>query len=1262
MLVGRMDEIYPPGPANVPPALTQPTTAYKRHAYLAVAGVLLFLAAYAALTGWFAWTSYRLLTSISRAPDKWLPLGVGGVAAGFLAILMIKAVIFIRRGQHEGEIEVTQASHPRLFAFLHRLADEARAPRPHRVFLSPRVNAGVYYDLSIANLILPSRKNLEIGLGLINVLTLAEVKAVLAHEFGHFAQRTMAVGRWVYIAQQIAAHVVAKRDALDRMLHWISSIDLRVAWIGWILRLIVWSIRSLIETVFGWVILAQRALSREMELQADLVAVSLTGSDALIHALHRLDAADDAMERAMSFADSQRHAGKAVADLFTIQSEMLVRTRTILDDPRYGQVPALPPAPQAHRLFKAQLAQPPRMWSTHPANDVREDNAKRDYIAAPLDDRSAWVLFEDPEQTRKDITAALYVLLAKDDESGEKPQLETPTKEETLDSLAKSFDRRFFDSAYRGVYLGRSVVRAADTVAGLYGPVPADVTAELATLYPATLSAELEKMRELTHEKAMLGAVERGILQAPGGIVRYRGQDHHRRDLPALVAQVESELTTTRGAITEHDKRVRATHLAAARQLSPAWEAYLRGLAAILHYADHREADLEDAMGALENVVAIVLADRKVTSGELERLVFEARDIYNTLEDVHREAPEVELGALTGKLEVASWREMLGETFALPPPQAEIMGDWLGAVHSWVGAACGALSRLSSIALDELLRAEHEVAQYVTLGTPAPEAPAPPRVPTRYATLVTGKERPRQLQLGWWDRFQVADGFAPGAARFLCAGAIVAGVVLAGRTVGHATVHVVNGLNRGVIVEIGDHEVNVPPRGHAAVEVDSGEDYAIRTRTTEGKLIESFEAGVDDAFGHYVYDVARATPLLEFDPETNSDRSLGAPRWISTRATRVYDDPASVYVRSTDPPVIASIARMPPVAILANAGTDADAIAAAHVRWDPPGTPNLEAWYQAAGERPGLAALLDEKIAAEPDEVLPRRLEQERGPRAEVCTRHRKRAAEQPQSPAWQYLAMRCIDGEAARNEAVVALAAKWPDDPWILYAHAGALADRGDLDAAERMFERASQRLPDVRQSIAVMRVRVGLLNGSAIPDDVVEQEPALAVARDIERGTEDLRPELATYRHLFRGELAAAAAKAQGTDAEPTIAVLVACSAGATPEQIERGALAADKLSAGIAVYAYALALKTGRDPSPYRNLVTDADRDLHESFAFVDAVAAAKPATDLGTLQPPVDFTTRARAYAAASVLLGDKLPEEWRTFARRALFVFERPYLR
>jgi hypothetical protein len=84
------------------------------------------------------------------------------------------------KGKYTGVIELERPDQPGLFAFLDRVADEAGAPRLHKVFLSNRVNAAVFYDLSLVNLVFPSRKNLETGLGLVNMLNLGEFKAVCA--------------------------------------------------------------------------------------------------------------------------------------------------------------------------------------------------------------------------------------------------------------------------------------------------------------------------------------------------------------------------------------------------------------------------------------------------------------------------------------------------------------------------------------------------------------------------------------------------------------------------------------------------------------------------------------------------------------------------------------------------------------------------------------------------------------------------------------------------------------------------------------------------------------------------------------------------------------------------------------------------------------------------------------------------------------------------------------------------------------------------
>ena len=157
------EQVYQAGPGSVPADLTRPTRAYRTHAWLAMAGLTLFVLLYLALAAWFTWTAYRLFASLAHGGDP-LWTFIAGTCSAFLAVFMWKALVFIKHRYAIDDIEVTAAEQPRLFEFINRLADEAGAPRAHRVFLSPRVNAAVFYDLSVLNLLFPSRKNLEIGL------------------------------------------------------------------------------------------------------------------------------------------------------------------------------------------------------------------------------------------------------------------------------------------------------------------------------------------------------------------------------------------------------------------------------------------------------------------------------------------------------------------------------------------------------------------------------------------------------------------------------------------------------------------------------------------------------------------------------------------------------------------------------------------------------------------------------------------------------------------------------------------------------------------------------------------------------------------------------------------------------------------------------------------------------------------------------------------------------------------------------------------
>lgn len=941
-----MDDLYPAGPTAVPKDLTTPSPAYRRQAWLATVSLVVFVLVYFALSAWFVYTAWRTLAELGSSSEGSFMNLLVGCSSAFLALFMLKALFFVKRGGAQDAVEITDAEQPRLIAFLHRLADEAGAPRPRKVFVSARVNAAVFYDLSILNLLFPSKKNLEIGLALVNVLSLSEMKAVLAHEFGHFAQRSMAIGSWVYIAQQVASHVIAKRDALDKLLQFIASIDLRVAWVGWLLQLIVWSIRSLMDTLLRVVVLAQRALSRQMEFQADLVAVSLTGSDELVHALHKLQAADEAWNRTLGFANAQIGQGRIPHDLFEVQTLVIEKMARIFNDEHYGQVPPAGPRPEAHRVFANGFARPPQMWSTHPANADREENAKRHYLQASNDPRSAWLLFDDAEALKARVVALMT----------SKVEAEQATRETTLAALDERYGLLQYEPRYRGAYLGRSLTRYVKDPSELYADAvrPGQVPQRLDTLYSPELADDLTHLRELLEERAMLRAVHEKVFQAGGRIV-FRGREIARKRLPDAIKTVEAEADAVRGRVLAHDRAVRATHLVAAELVGNGWRDYLIGLIRVLHYAEHTLADLQDAHGLLGNVVAVVTARGKVNSSGLTRLLTTANVLFAVLAEVHSRKTDLRLDAtLCKRLEINAWSEAL-EEFKLVPASKENINNWMQAIDGWVSAAVGLLSALETQALEALLSAEEALASHIRRGTSPDPAPEPSRTPEYYERLIPGAERPRQTKLDLWSRFQTADGLPAAIGRVAVAGGIVASVLGAGMlTASNSTLSIYNGLGRPVSVKVGAQSVTVGAFSATELSIPISGPLPIEARSGDGSLIDSYQPDLSGHGAHYVYNVAAASPLVEWtasygDAAKVPPHMLGAPRWLSTHVNIYFSDaPHSVSTKGKGDTrtVLTGVGEREPREQLGLVDHDDERIRIVrlHAQWDEAHQPNTEQW------------------------------------------------------------------------------------------------------------------------------------------------------------------------------------------------------------------------------------------------------------------------------------------------------------------------------
>ena len=1267
---------------------------YRRQAWLAVAALLVFMGLYVGLAGWFVRTAWRLSFGGSGDSGGRIFGYLVALCAAFIAAFMIKGVFFIRRGKPEGLTELREKDQPRLFKFLHKLADEAGAPRPHKVYVSARVNAAVFYDLSLLNLLVPSRKNLEIGLSLVNSLTLGEVRAVLAHEFGHFAQRSMAVGRWVYVAHQITAQLVARRDKLDGFVDSLSRSDFRIAWIGWVLQTIVWAIRSLIDLAFRGVLLMERALSREMELQADLVAVNLTGSDALVHALSKLRAADDSFDRAVGFAQGEQSRGTPVADLFEVQGHLMKRMAAILDDPLYGRVPLVPLAdPARHRVFKAELTQPPRMWQSHPLNHEREANAKKVYVAAPLDERSAWVLFDDAAMLRQRVTRELLV----PGDAAAAPLTES------LARLDARFDRASLHRRYHGVYFGRSVTRASEDVEEMTG-TGAGSTADLAALYPKSLAATVEQMRRSERELDQLRALEAGVVEASGGAIRYRGQDVPRRELPQLVARVRDERDEARAGLDTHERLVRRTHLAAARAADAAargtgtapaasHEASLCGLLAAVHYAEHGEAVARDQQAAVGVCYRMLTAGGKITHEKLVPLITECNRLHETLTRLHHERSLVSLApAVLARLEAGSWSEALG-AFELPLADTQNIQSWLRVIDGWVDKTANGLSTLRNAALDELLLAEQALAAHVREGTPLPPASPACVLPSNYRRLLLKHEQPRKVTLTLWQRFLRASGRGPAFVRLVVAGGIVGTVLTVGANIGSADLVIYDALAIPVKVQVGDQHFDVAPGAPVRVTVEPESTLPIVTTTRDGRVVERFDAKVEGAFGTQVYNVAGASPLVRWtatygpaSPE--APRTLGAPRLIAVSVDHVFEEPPhSVETKHNEGAVrhvLQGFAGRPAeelLGVLRDDPKELRRVALVHARWDPDTGGNIENWFAPALNDPGASVVVAGRLLQSPDSVALRRVEQyaaSAGPAHDaVCAIDRARAQERPEDGDRAYIALRCDADGDARDAAFVAAHARWPGNAWLAYAAGWADADDDRWNDALAAFDQARKGLPHVAEQTATMEARI--LRYVDVPDDrmqtLARDSELLAKWLDVERpdfraGADD-GPAIAAYAALARGTLPApttAGGMSRGDAARLTR--LAAASDGAPPALVQRALALSlkDGLDSDTLWAAAGLALASHQDLAGLREALDDPNRIRSPSSAehlhrmWTQVLAGAQPGAralapaDLRGLDPE----ERGHVYAALAVALGVKAPPAYRLAANRLLFVVERPY--
>jgi len=289
----------------------QVSASFKKHARKTISSIFVFAFTYIFLLLFaigitIGFTMLGILIFTSKPMFLTAVACIGLFASGLTVLFFLVKFIFASTKVDTSHLtQITAQDEPELFSLIHQIVNEVDTSFPKKVFLSHDVNASVFYDSSFWSMFLPIRKNLQIGVGLINAVTQQELKAILAHEFGHFSQKSMKVGSYVYHVNQIIYNMLYKNESLDNTFEkWGNVSGYSAIFIG-ISVFIIQQIQNILKYLYKYVNLNYLALSREMEFHADEIAAHVAGSKALADSLLRLGFANHALNYVFNYYEGK---------------------------------------------------------------------------------------------------------------------------------------------------------------------------------------------------------------------------------------------------------------------------------------------------------------------------------------------------------------------------------------------------------------------------------------------------------------------------------------------------------------------------------------------------------------------------------------------------------------------------------------------------------------------------------------------------------------------------------------------------------------------------------------------------------------------------------------------------------------------------------------------------------------------------------------------------------------------------------------------
>jgi Zn-dependent protease with chaperone function len=351
---------------------------YRLRAVRAFALLVGFFLMGAALLSAMAVLDWLLMTRLFTARAAWVDGMVVTVTVLLAAAILRGMFAFLRAGRLgpvPDAVAVTPDDQPELWEQIRSAAEVTRQRPPDELYLVAEVNAGVAEQSRLLGL-LQGRRRMFLGLPLLAGLTVPQLRAVLAHEFGHYGNLDTRLGGVTMRGREALLHTVEAFQEGSTRLHYAIG------------ALYVGYARMFLRTT--------QSVARHQELVADQMAARYAGRDVTAAALRTLPVLDGAYTH---YLETYASMGSSLGALPPVGEV-------------HGGFPRLLAARTGERLAALSAGQrPPRphQYDSHPPLAERialiEKLPADDWLDQPDDEPTGLTLLRDSDRVFAELEA-----------------------------------------------------------------------------------------------------------------------------------------------------------------------------------------------------------------------------------------------------------------------------------------------------------------------------------------------------------------------------------------------------------------------------------------------------------------------------------------------------------------------------------------------------------------------------------------------------------------------------------------------------------------------------------------------------------------------------------------------------------------------------------------------------------------------------------------------------------------------------------------